>query len=208
MAPFTLLQRSGVTAKAADWTKAVLVIIDAQNDYADGSLPLSGVAGATKEIQSLLGKARADGVPVVHVIHLSGADSWLFAAGSHGAGIMPALTPAGGEPIISKTLPNAFAGTELQATLAAIAADTGRTELILVGFMTHMCIGATARAALDLGLQATVVASATATRDLPDPLGGVIPAETVQRTALAEIADRFATVVRDISEVAKPAAKV
>ena len=86
--------------------------------------------------------------------------------------------------------------------------DTGRTELILVGFMTHMCIGATARAALDLGLQATVVASATATRDLPDPLGGVIPAETVQRTALAEIADRFATVVRDISEVAKPAAKV
>ncbi|MDR7142952.1 isochorismatase family protein [Rhizobium sp. BE258] len=131
MAPFTLLQRSGVTAKVADWTKAVLVIIDAQNDYADGSLPLSGVADATREIQSLLGKARADGVPVVHVVHLSGADSWLFAAGSHGAGIMPALTPAGGEPIISKTLPNAFAGTELQATLAAIAADTGRTELLI-----------------------------------------------------------------------------
>ena len=36
-----------------------------------------------------------------------------------------------------------------------------------------------------------------ATRDLPDPLGGVIPASVVHRTALSELADRFAVVVRD-----------
>ncbi|MEJ1933320.1 isochorismatase family protein, partial [Nostoc sp. NIES-2111] len=77
----------------------------------------------------------------------------------------------------------------------------GRSTMILAGFMTHMCISATARASLDLGIPATVVASATATRDIPDPLGGTIPAETVHRTALAEIADRFASVVASVEEV-------
>ena len=34
----------------------------------------------------------------------------------------------------------------------------GRNTLILAGFMTHMCISASARAALDLGYQTTVIA--------------------------------------------------
>ena len=60
-----------------------------------------------------------------------------------------------------------------------------------------MCISATVRAALDRGYRTTVVASATATRDLPDPLGGIVPAGEVHRATLAALADRFAIVVRD-----------
>ena len=57
----------------------------------------------------------------------------------------------------------------------------------------------TARASIDLGFKATVVASTTATRDLPDALtGGIVPAAEVQRNALAAIADRFATVAKDV----------
>jgi nicotinamidase-related amidase len=68
--------------------------------------------------------------------------------------------------------------------------------------MTHMCVEATARSAIDNGLKATVVASATATRDLPDPLtGGVVPAAEVQRNALAALADRFATVVAKVDDI-------
>ena len=208
MAAFTLLQHAGAIAYVADWTKSVIVVIDAQNDYLDGSLPLSGVEDAIGEITRLLEMARADGVPVVHIVHHSDAGSSLFAAGSRGAEIIPAVAPAEGEPVIAKSFPNAFNGTGLQEALAEIASRTGRSDLILVGFMTHMCISATARAALDLGLKATVIASATATRALPDPVGGDIPAETVHRTALAEIADRAATVVPDISAVAKQLAKV
>ena len=109
------------------------------------------------------------------------------------ADIVAELAPAGSEPVVVKGLPNAFAGTNLHEVLR----QSGRSTLILAGFMTHMCISATARAALDLGLRSTVVAGATATRDLPDPIGGVVPAETVHRTALAELADRFAVVVPD-----------
>ena len=65
--------------------------------------------------------------------------------------------------------------------------------------MTHLCVEATARASIDLGFKATVVASATATRALPDPLGGAaLSAAEVQRNALAAIADRFATVTPNV----------
>jgi len=61
--------------------------------------------------------------------------------------------------------------------------------------MTHMCVSSTARAALDLGYRATVIADATATRALPDPTGGPdLAPEALQRAALAELADRFAVV--------------
>jgi len=51
------------------------------------------------------------------------------------------------------------------------------------------------RAALELGYQSTVVASACATRDLPDGLGGIVPAAVLHRACLAALADRFAVVV-------------
>ncbi|EJC78438.1 nicotinamidase-like amidase [Rhizobium leguminosarum bv. trifolii WSM2297] len=201
MTALTLLQHAGATAKPIDLAKSVLVIIDAQNEYLDGKLPLSGVAKAVGEIGRLLDAARDSGMPVFHIVHHSAARAALFAAGSHAAEIIPALAPIAGETVIAKTLPNAFAGTTLAAALTDLAEAGGRTDIILVGFMTHMCLSATARAALDLGIRAIVVASAAATRDLPDPLGGVINADIVHRTALAELADRFATVVPDIQAV-------
>ncbi|GAC1043123.1 hypothetical protein thsrh120_31270 [Rhizobium sp. No.120] len=61
-----------------------------------------------------------------------------------------------------------------------------------------MCVSTTTRAALDLGYRSTVVANATASRDLPLFDGtDVIPAEIVRQTALAEFGDRFAIIVPD-----------
>ena len=100
------------------------------------------------------------------------------------------LMSTGTESIVSKPLPNAFAQTDLDAALKKL----GRTQLVIAGFMTHMCVSSTARAALDLGYKATVAADAAATRDLPDPMGGVIAADALHRAALAELADRFAIV--------------
>jgi nicotinamidase-related amidase len=201
--PLTLLQLAGAAPKTPSWARSVLVLVDAQNEYVDGKLPLAGIDAAVAEARRLLDAARETGTPVIHIVQHSPAGRPLFEAGSHAAEIIPALAPLSGETVIPKTLPNAFAGTTLAETLKDIAAREGRPEIILAGFMTHMCISATARASLDLGIATTVVAAATATRDIPDPLGGIIPAETVHRTALAALADRFAAVVRDISAVAK-----
>jgi len=195
MRPKTLLELAGVAASPSRLADAAIVVIDAQREYVEGALPLPGVQPALAEIARLLERARAAGAPVVHVVH-QGRPGGAFAPGSPGAEIAGPAAPSAGEAVVGKRLPNAFAGTELADCLAALE----RREIILAGFMTHMCVEATARAAIDLGLKATVVAAATATRDLPDPTsGGTLSAAEVQRNALAAIGDRFATVASDSS---------
>jgi hypothetical protein len=54
--------------------------------------------------------------------------------------------------------------------------------------------GALQDSALNLGYRPTVVASATATRDLPVPGGTPVPAARLQTATLAGIADLFAVV--------------
>lgn len=190
--PRTLLQMAGAPLTPAPLDRATLLLIDCQGEYTDGALPLAGVAAAVDEAARLLERARREGVPVVHIAH-QGSKGGLFDPEGGGGRIVPALAPRADEAVIGKTMPNAFAGTALQARLQEI----GRPELIVAGFMTHMCVSATVRAALDLGYRSTLVAGATATRDLPDPAGGTVPAGVLQRAALAALADRFAIVVPD-----------
>ncbi|MGQ9370294.1 cysteine hydrolase family protein [Azospirillum sp. A39] len=196
--PRTLLQIAGAPHHSGRLSTSALLLIDHQREYLDGALPLAGIAAAVDAAGVLLRRARAAGAPVLHVLHVARPGAPLFAAGGSGAAVIPSLAPAYGEPTVVKSLPNAFAGTDLLDRLRGI----GRSDLVVAGFATHMCVGATVRAALDLGFRCTVVADATATRDLPDPLGGVVPAATVQRAALAALADRFATVVPDAAAVA------
>ena len=73
-------------------------------------------------------------------------------------------------------------------------ASHGRKNLIVVGFMTHMCVSATTRAGMDRGFNLTVVDGACATRDLPDGKGGQISADLIHRANLAALADLVATI--------------
>ena len=192
-APQSLLQIAGAPLNPSPLDKSALVIIDAQLEYVSGKLPLAGIDAAILEAAKLLALARKSGVPVFHIVQHAPAGRPLFDEDSPTAGIVPLLTPAAGEIVLRKALPNAFAGTDLHE----LVKSSGRSEIIFAGFMTHMCVSASARAALDLKYRSTIVANATATRDLPDPLGGTIPASVVHRTALSELADRFAIVVKD-----------
>ena len=98
--------------------------------------------------------------------------------------------------MIVKQFPDAFVQTELHDRLQAGSAH----NLLLAGFMTHMCVNSTARGAFNLGYAPTVVAGATATRALPGPTGD-IPAATLQAASLAAIADLFGIVVPNSSAV-------
>lgn len=195
-APQTLLAMAGADTAPSALADSVLVLIDCQNEYVTGRLPLAGVEAALDEVAALLRRARAAGTPVVHVVH-AGRPGGLFDLEAEGGRIHPKAAPADGEPVVSKPLPNAFAGTSLQVELERI----GRKRLILAGFQTHMCISATARAALDLGYRSTVVASAAATRDLPGIVGGVVPAGALHDAELAALADRFAIVAPTVADI-------
>ena len=192
MPAMTLLDHAGIRPQPAALAEAVLVLIDMQREYSDGRLALPGVGPAVAAAAELLARALRLGTPVIHVLQ-QGRPGGLFDAAGPTVAPIAGLESAAGEGVVKKTLPNAFAGTDLAERIAA----TGRGKLVVVGFMTHMCVDATTRSALDHGLATTVVAAACASRDLPDPLGGARPAAEVHRAALTALADRFATVVAD-----------
>jgi nicotinamidase-related amidase len=188
----TMLQMSGLAPTPATMANGVLLIIDAQREYTDGLLPLTGVAGAVDALATLLEKARKAGAPVVHVRHKGSPTGKAFNPTLSGFEIVKQLTPRDGEVIVDKGLPNAFAGTELAKHLAA----TGRKNLIVGGFMTHMCVSATVRSATDHGFMSTIAADTVATRDLPDATGGAtVAADAINRITLAALSDRFAWIV-------------
>ncbi len=195
-APKTLLQMAGAPLDPSPLSESTLVIIDAQNEYRTGALPLTGVDAAVKEIETLLKRARAAGAPVVHVQH-KGKPGGAFDLDDERGRIMRELAPECAEAVVQKPLPNAFASTDLAEKLEA----SGRKQLIITGFMTHMCVSSTARAALDHGYRVTIPASTVATRDLPAPDGASMKATDITRYALTELADRFAIIAKDAAAV-------
>ncbi|MBB6487084.1 isochorismatase family protein [Rhizobium lusitanum] len=192
--PKTLLQIAGASLTPSPLDRSALILIDHQLEYVTGAIPLSGIEAAIAEAAKLLDLARTYHVPVFHVVHHGRPGAAAFDPQGPYTAIMPELLPIENEKVVIKSLPNAFAGTNLHHLIQ----EVGRKELIIAGFATHMCVSTTTRAALDLGYRNTVVANATASRDLPLVDGkGVIPAEIVRQTALAELADRFAIIVPD-----------
>jgi nicotinamidase-related amidase len=188
----TLLQLAGADLSFPKLAAASLVLIDLQNEYLTGPLALPGADAAIVNAARLLARARNEGATILHLAH-RGRPGGLFDRGAPRGSIVTAVAALPDEPVIEKELPNAFAGTDLKARLDA----AGHKNIVLAGFMTHMCVSSTARAALDLGLRTTIDAAACATRDLPDGRGGIIPAATVHDVALAELSDRFALIARD-----------
>ncbi|MCR9256776.1 MAG: cysteine hydrolase [Alphaproteobacteria bacterium] len=187
--PKTLMEMAGADRTPVRFEDGVLVLIDIQNEYLDGPLALPGAAPAVEKAAEVLAKARSAGTPVVHIAHKGKAGS-LFDRDAACGQIVDALAPREGERVIEKGLPNAFAGTDLKDAIDA----TGRTEVIFAGFMSHMCVSSTARAALDLGYRSTVVRDACATRDLPDGEGGSVPADQLHKAAMVALSDRFAVI--------------
>ena len=192
--PQTLIQMAGGTPKKASWQDAALILIDHQTEYTTGALPLVGIESAIAEMVQLLQQTRQAGARVFHVVHHARPHAALFDPQRQWVDIIDAVQPLATEQVVIKSLPNAFAAT----TLDTLLKQSGKKELVIAGFATHMCISATTRSALDHGYATTVIAAACATRDLPDPVdGSVLPAAQVHRAALAALADRFATVLPD-----------
>ena len=192
----TLLELAGADLTPARVSDASLVLIDLQYEYKSGPIAVENADAAIGSAAGLLAAARDSGAPLFHVAH-KGRPGSLFDREAERGRIVAELEPLAGEPVVEKTLPNAFAGTGLQEMLDA----AGRRDIIIAGFMTHMCVSSTARAALDFGYRVTIDAGSCGTRDLPDGRGGVVPAATVHEVALVELSDRFAVIARDTAQL-------
>lgn len=188
----TLRTLTGLPAEPAGLTASTLILIDCQNTYTRGVMELEGVQDALAEAATMLDRARTAGIPVIHIQHDAGPGSPYDVREEIGA-IVDSVAPRAGEPVVVKNYPNSFVGTDLDERLKAL----GASNLVLTGFMTHMCVNSTARGAFNLGYAPTVVGAATATRALPGVGGTEVSAAAVHAASLAAVADLFAVVVPD-----------
>lgn len=195
--PSTLLELSGGQPATLDWSNCVLVLIDYQNEYVNGAMALgqSGAA-AIANARLLLAKAREQGIPVFHIAHHGEENSNVFDPLSAKVDIVADLTAIDGEETIVKKYPNAFNDTPLNELILA----TKKQQIVFAGFMSHMCVSSSVRAAFDLGFENFVCHDACATRDLPSISGANIKPQTISadlmhNTAMAALQDVFATLV-------------
>jgi nicotinamidase-related amidase len=169
-----------------------LLLVDIQNDYFPGgrmelhrSDAAGGVAGR------LLESFRERRLPIVHIQHISARpEAAFFRPGTPGVEIHPLVAPIEGETVIQKHYPNAFRDTPLLAHLQ----QQGITRLVIAGMMTHMCVDATVRAAVDHGFEVRTVRDACATKDLKSG-EGVVPAAEVHAAFLAALDGTYGRVM-------------
>jgi nicotinamidase-related amidase len=193
----TVIGLDDALPKLAD---SIVVLIDYQNTYREGVMALDGAEQALAAGARLLAAARTAGAPVVHVVNDGGPGTPYDIRAEIGA-ISAPVAPAEGERVVVKTFPDAFHGTELATVLQELDGDGPRRDLVLAGFMTHMCVAFTAQGAFRGGWRPTVVAEACATRALPGPDGTVVPAAQLHAAALATVGDLYGTVAARVADL-------
>lgn len=191
----TLRQLDGLDDAPAVLADSTLVLVDYQNTYTTGVMELAGWERALDAAADLLARARAAGSPVIHIIN-DGGEGSPYDIREHIGQIHEKVAPIDGEPVVVKQVPDGFVDTDLGARVA----EAGRQDLVIAGFMTHMCVQFTAQGGFLAGQRPTVVAEACATRELP-VAGSQVPAAQVHEAALGTIADLFGVVVRSADEL-------
>lgn len=160
-----------------------LLLIDIQKEYFEnGALELVNPVAASENAKKLLKHFRTENGTIIHVQHISAEGIPFFVSGTKGVDIHENVKPLSGEKVITKQFPNSFRSTDLLKYLQS----NEITHLVIAGMMTHMCIDAGTRAAVDFGFECTVIGDACATKDLEID-GKTVKAEDVHNAFLAAL---------------------
>lgn len=150
-----------------DRANSALMVIDVQNGVVDYAKNRNVIVA---NISNLVDRARTAGTDVIWVQHNEDdlpidSEYWQ---------IVPELKPAKGEKIIHKQWRSSFEETDLETILE----EMGVGHLIVTGAQTNYCVRHTIHAAIERGLDVTLVADAHTTIDESWD-GMAIPAEMI-----------------------------
>ena len=136
-----------------------LLIIDVQVGIIEGFHAYRG-SEVLEQIHKLLSKARASNVPIIYIQH-DGEAGHPLEAGTKGWQIHPVIKPHEEDLIIRKRASDSFFETTLQRELEARRVK----HLIVTGCMTEYCVDTTARRAISMGYDVSLVSDAHTTID-------------------------------------------
>lgn len=171
--------------------RAVLVI-DVQNEYFFGKLPVSYPPGSMDNTLMVMDFAAANQIRIVVIQHAAKSEtSPVFRKGSPEWELHPDVDKRHRDVLIEKNWPDSFAETKLEEWLKGYGIDT----LTLCGYMTQMCCDTTARRAFHLGYAVEFLADATGTLAFENEAGAVT-GEELHRAVLVTQQSRFSKVMK------------
>ncbi|AZO02762.1 MULTISPECIES: cysteine hydrolase family protein [unclassified Mesorhizobium] len=170
-----------------------LVVVDVQNDYNGGNLAIQHppFAETVANVARAMDAAAAAGIKIVVVKQMAPETSPIFAKGSHGGELHPEIARGSRDHYVEKTLPSAFAGTDLEAWLRANAIDT----IAVVGYMTHNCDLSTIIHAVHMGFAVEFLSDASGSVPYANS-AGFASAEDIHRVVTIILQSRFAAVLK------------
>ena len=187
----TIRAMSGATKTLRiDPKTTALLVIDFQNEYFDGRMPIPDGTAALRNAKRLIAMADDAGMPVFHVQHVTPAGAPIFAEGGSTVDFHADIQPAANHAVVRKSSVSVFPTSDIDAQLKA----KGIKTLIVSGLMTHACVAGATRDAVPLGYDVIVADDACATRDLDGADGKTVPHALLHQASLAGLADTFADV--------------
>jgi nicotinamidase-related amidase len=155
-----------------DRPNTALLVIDVQNGVVANAANRDGVIA---NIDTLVDRARAEGVPVVWVQHCDeglpvDSEEWQY---------VPELVRRDPEPVVHKSYGDSFEDTDLESLLA----QRGVGRVIVTGAQTDACIRSTLHGAFVRGYDVVLVGDAHTTEDLTQ-FGAPAPAQVIAHTNL------------------------
>jgi nicotinamidase-related amidase len=171
--------------------KRALLVIDVQNEYFTGKLPISYPEGSLVNTLKSIDYANKFNIPVILIQHTAPQkDSKTFVKGSSEWQLHSEVLKRRHNCIIEKSLPGSFTGTNLDELLKPRGIDT----TVVTGYMTQMCCDTTARQAMHLGYSVEFLSDATGTLNISN-YAGEIKAGELHKAILITQAMRFSKVM-------------
>ena len=156
-----------------------LLVIDVQNEYFTGALPITHPVGHFEGILRAMDAAAGRVLTVVVQHAIDDPTKPFFQRGTAEWELHAEVAGRPREKLVEKSLPGSFTGTGLEEWLR----EQGVTTVTIAGYMTHMCCDTTARQAVHRGFAVEFLSDATGTLALSNSAGEVT-AEELQRSIL------------------------
>ena len=171
--------------------KKALLVIDVQNEYFTGKLPVKNSQTSFPNILRLIDKSNESGIPVILIQHSALAESSpTFRVNSLEWHLKDELLSKKFCAIVEKNFPSSFFNTKLGELLYGLNVDS----VVICGYMTQMCCDTTARDAFHLAYGVEFISDATGTIDISNS-EGTITAEELHKAILITQAMRFSKVL-------------
>jgi nicotinamidase-related amidase len=178
-------------ANATNTPKRALVVIDVQQEYFIGDLPVEypDPQMSVRNIGRAMDAARANGIPVIVVQHTAPAGAPIFQKGTPHWELHETVKSRGHDHHIEKNMPSVFTGTDAAAWLKEQGVDT----LTVTGYMTQNCNASTIYEGMHAGLKMEYLVDASGSVPYTNEAGSAT-AEEVHRVLSVIFQSNFAAV--------------